>query len=66
LAFSLPAEQVLWQAGHLDFNCHLGFDIWNFARAGLPRRALMALSARLAMTLPFPSLREAEGEEAIS
>jgi hypothetical protein len=50
LAFSLPAEQVLWQAGHLDFNCHLGFDIWNFARAGLPRRALMALSARLAMT----------------
>jgi hypothetical protein len=28
LAFSLPAEQILWQAGHLDFNCHLDFDIW--------------------------------------
>jgi broad specificity phosphatase PhoE len=27
LAFSLPAEQVLWQAGHLNFNCYSGLEI---------------------------------------
>jgi len=26
LAFNLPARTQ--QAGHLDFNCHLDFDIW--------------------------------------
>jgi len=26
LAFNLPAKAR--QAGHLDFNCHLDFDIW--------------------------------------
>jgi len=27
LVFNLPARA--WQAGHLDFICHLDFDIWN-------------------------------------
>jgi len=29
LAFNLPARAR--QAGHLDFNCHLDFDIWIWA-----------------------------------
>jgi hypothetical protein len=29
LAFNLPARAR--QAGHLDFNCHLDFDIWVLA-----------------------------------
>jgi hypothetical protein len=30
LAFSLPAEQILWQAGHLGFNLSFLFLTFNF------------------------------------